>query len=246
MKYIKFLESINPSKVKNDKDSFFSVYNDERGICFLGRKYPFYLDLAEKKGLKIIEIPKDTKDDPISYIIYNKEKEKEAKELQNIALKYDGYLSYKATAEETYKIGILLEYDEELVKKHIKSKPRYKNDPFLKHLKTFENFNDNERSLENTPIDPKLKSQVTKYVEDQLGSQNFHEIFDIIGIDMPQTLEGDEFEEKMDLAREKAIDYFMRNPELMQIDGPTEFRTFYTGGGDDVVPRTNNIGGVIN
>jgi len=115
----------------------------------------------------------------------------------------------------------------------------------MKHIKTYENFNDNENSNQNTPIDPVLKSQVTKYVEEQLGSQNFHEIFDIVGIDMPQTLEGEEFEEKMDLAKEKAIDYFMRNPERMQIDGPTEFRTFYTGGNDTGIPTTNNIGGVV-
>jgi len=63
----------------------------------------------------------------------------------------------------------------------------------MKYIKTYENFNDNEQSIENTPIDPKLKLQVIKYVEDQLGSQNFHEIFDIIGVDMPQTLEGEEF-----------------------------------------------------
>jgi hypothetical protein len=115
----------------------------------------------------------------------------------------------------------------------------------MKYIKTYENFNDNEQSSENTPIDPVLKSQVTEYVEEQLGSQNFHEIFDIIGVDMPQTLEGEEFEQKMQLAKEKAIYYFMRNPERMQIDKPTEFRTFYTGGGDDVVPRTNNIGGFM-
>jgi len=116
----------------------------------------------------------------------------------------------------------------------------------MKYIKTYENFNDNDNinSSNTTPIDPILKSQVTKYVEEQLGSQNFHEIFDIVGIDMPQTLEGEEFEEKMDLAKEKAIDYFMRNPERMQIDTPTEFRTFNVGR-DNPIPSTNNIGGVV-
>ena len=114
----------------------------------------------------------------------------------------------------------------------------------MKYIKTYENFNDNEQSNEKTPIDPILKSQVTKYVEEQLGSQNFHEIFDIIGVDMPQTLEGEEFEEKMDLAKEKAIDFFMRNPERMQIDGSTEFRTFNLGK-DNPIPTTTNIGGII-
>ena len=114
----------------------------------------------------------------------------------------------------------------------------------MKYIKTYENFNDNEQSSENTPIDPVLKSQVTKYVDEQLGSQNFHEIFDIIGVDMPQTLEGEEFEEKMDLAKEKAIDYFMRNTERMQIDKPTEFRTFNVGK-DNPIPTTTNICGVV-
>jgi len=31
----------------------------------------------------------------------------------------------------------------------------------------------------------------------------------------------------------------------MQIYGPTEFRTFYTGGNDTGIPTTNNIGGVV-
>ena len=245
MKYIKeyrSFETVNPKEMTDDKSSFFSVLDGKRNICFIARKHPFYLELAEKYGIKVIEISKNDEEEPISYIFFNIKKEKEAKELETIALKYNGYLSYKATAEETYRTGILLEYDEDSIKQFIKSKTIYKKDRFLK---TFENFNDNEQPSNNTPIDPKLKSQVTEYVEQQLGSQNFHEIFDIIGVDLPQTLEGEEFEQKIQLAKEKAIDYFMRNPERMQIDGPTEFRTFYTGGVDDVVPRTNNIGGVM-
>ena len=244
MKYIKeykLFETVNPKEMTNDKSSFFSVLYGKRNICFIGRKHPFYLELAEKNGINVIEVPKNDEDEPISYIFYKKEKEKEAKELENIALKYNGYLSVNATAEETYRIGILLEYDEDSIKQFIKSKTLYNKDPFLK---TFENFNDNEQSSENTPIDPVLKSQVTKYVEEQLGSQNFHEIFDIIGVDMPQTLEGEEFEEKMDLAKEKAIDYFMRNTERMQIDKPTEFITFNVGK-HNPIPTTTNIGGVV-
>ena len=48
----------------------------------------------------------------------------------------------------------------------------------------------------------------------------------------------------MDLAKEKAIDFFMRNPERMQVDNPKEFRTFNIGN-NNPIPSTNNIGGVI-
>lgn len=234
-KFSKFLETVDPRKMTNDKDSFFSVYLGQRNICFLGRNYPFYLKLANEKNLGVIEIKKNDINNPYSLIIYNKNYEKNAKELEQIALKYNGYLSHDATAYDSYRIGILLEYDEDEVKKYLKKKY-----PKSEWLKFFESLDDNNQ----LNLDPKLKLQVTKYVEEQLGSQNFHEIFDIIGIDMPQTLEGDEFEEKMDLAKEKAIEFYMKNPERMRISEPKEFKTFNIGK-DSPIPSINNIGGVF-
>ena len=265
MKYIKtyeffkLFETIHPNEAYSDLNSLKTVLENKRKICLILKDKTF-LKIAVIYNLEVIEVRKEDGKIP-NCIIYTKDNEKNAKELEKIMLKYEGYCPWYATDEDSYRIGILLEYDEDEIKKYLIENRKLRkennienNDEFVKNymeenkkqrnIKKFENFNDNDQSVENTPIDPVLKSQVTKYVDEQLGSQNFHEIFDIIGVDMPQTLEGEEFEEKMDLAKEKAIDFFMRNPERMQIDKPTEFRTFNIGK-DNPIPTTTNIGGIM-
>jgi hypothetical protein len=55
-----------------------------------------------------------------AWIIYKDGYEKQAQRLVDIAKKYGGYLSYKATEEETREIGKLLEYDEASIEDFIR------------------------------------------------------------------------------------------------------------------------------
>ena len=60
------------------------------------------------KGLKTLSVPLNPND---CYIYYRTGHEKQAQELKDIADKYNGYLAYWATKEDTRRIGELLQYD---------------------------------------------------------------------------------------------------------------------------------------
>ena len=107
-------EAISASEAHSDADAIQTVIDGKRDIGFitligstLGRDN--FWDLIKKHNLKTIKVPSNDYD---AYIYYNERGESKAKELWDIAEKYGGYLSYKATAEETRRIGQLLNYKE--------------------------------------------------------------------------------------------------------------------------------------
>jgi DNA repair protein RadC len=59
-------------------------------------------------------------------------------------------------------------------------------------------------------IDEKVEKYIDYYMNDDMSV-----IFDTIGLDMPEELEGDEYEETMELAREQAERVFTLNPDMM-------------------------------
>lgn len=66
----------------------------------------------------------------------------------------------------------------------------------MRTIKTFGSFiNESENNIE-------------KYVDDLLENK-FEKLFDILGLDLPAELEGEEYEE----AKQKVIEYFEQNPE---------------------------------
>lgn len=42
---------------------------------------------------------------------------------------------------------------------------------------------------------------------------NLKNFFDILGLDLPSELQGEEYEERFEEAKQKAIEYFEQNPE---------------------------------
>jgi hypothetical protein len=56
----------------------------------------------------------------------------------------------------------------------------------------------------------KVSQYITHYMEEDMSV-----IFDKIGMDMPSSLEGDEYEEIMENAHIEAFDFFLKNPEQM-------------------------------
>jgi hypothetical protein len=72
-----------------------------------------------------------------------------------------------------------------------------------------------------------VEKYVSHYMNDDMSV-----IFDKIGMDMPVELEGDEYEQIMDEAREKAIEYFTKHPDQMTNKFGDPFK-FGNGGGID-------------
>ena len=73
----------------------------------------------------------------------------------------------------------------------------------MKHLRTFESYNINE----NTNIIVKVNNAL---------EDNPEKVFDIIGMDLPSSLDGVEYENKFDEARKKAVKFFNRNPDMLK------------------------------
>ena len=122
----------------------------------------------------------------------------------------------------------------------------------MKWIKKYESFvNDNNRDTAAIDFLPKnnpvIKLQATEYVDDKLKSNEFAEIFKVVGMDPPKELKGSEMDELFDEVREKAIDYFVENPEA--IGKPVKFSSMANSdkqklsNQNDRVPTTNNIGG---
>ena len=115
----------------------------------------------------------------------------------------------------------------------------------MKYVKTFEYFitDDNRGEDDKYPeLNPVLKKQVTEYVEDKLNSNQFHEIFHLLGLNPPKELTGEDFDKNFDDVKEKAIQYLLKNPE--QLGKEVKFKQMPVNSGDGVA-RTNNIGGAL-
>jgi hypothetical protein len=147
-----FKETIRASEAYDDYDALMSVVNGKRGVCFLVfyEKLNFkknnqrkFTELAKKMirwfNLEYVRIPSH----PLGgYIVFNPDFKNDAIKLWKIAEKYKGYLSYKATKEETREIGRILSYDENDIndfinKNYINENRRSNNPPFFANLTSF-------------------------------------------------------------------------------------------------------------
>lgn len=116
-------ETINPSEAYTEIESVKTICDGKRGLAFVAgvtnHEANIISDMIYDYNLDIIKVPSNPHE---AYIIFKPEYEDRAKKLLSIAEKYGGYLSFKATDEETYEIGKLLEYDEQSIKDFINEK----------------------------------------------------------------------------------------------------------------------------
>ena len=102
-------EEISALEANTAKKSIQTVINGDRNVGFIGTPSDRHLKLIKKNGLNILNVPRLNNKSPI--IFYRQESEQDAKELFNIASKYDGYLSINATEKEHRTIGKILGYN---------------------------------------------------------------------------------------------------------------------------------------
>lgn len=116
----------------------------------------------------------------------------------------------------------------------------------MKYLKKFESFVTDDNRGEDTQFpqhNAALRTEVTEYVDTILNSNEYHELVEILGMELPKNVSGEEIDEFFDKVREKAIKHFIENPEQVQEIG---FKIqSYQVPGNDGVPRTNKVGGVM-
>lgn len=113
----------------------------------------------------------------------------------------------------------------------------------MQYIKRFENFtNDENRGDEQTypEFNQANRLKAKEYVDIIFNKGSGAEVNDVckeIECDLPKE------DSELDEIKEKAIEYFIKNPERMKSFGNDQFKTFNVNAGDGVV-RTNNIGGV--
>ena len=118
-------EEISAEEAQDDVSSLQTIIDKKRNLGFFaleGINSPeTFWEIVDENNLKSLEVEKNPHD---AYIIYRSGFEKEANELKDIANKYNGYLSYKATDEDTRRIGQLLGYKAEDIETFINSKSK--------------------------------------------------------------------------------------------------------------------------
>jgi hypothetical protein len=112
-------EDIDPKEAYDNIDAIETIIDNKRNVAFLGKikdeEIKQVNNLISFNKLKKIPV-KGNKD---AIIVYKTGSEKEANRLNDIAGKYGGLLSYKATKDESIEIGRILGYDEKSIQKYI-------------------------------------------------------------------------------------------------------------------------------
>jgi hypothetical protein len=124
-------ESIDPNEAYNNESAMQTVLDGRRGIAFLVAYHDKSRQLvlrAKEMGFNVISMPQKggSFKGSVANVVYRNGYEEEAQRLFNIVRKNNGFLPIK-TPEETYEIGILLDYDPEKVKEFVlKNFPNFK------------------------------------------------------------------------------------------------------------------------
>jgi hypothetical protein len=117
------LEDIKPSEAYNDMDAIQTLVDGKRELAFIVEKNSPPSDwnkiqkIIADNGFKVMYVKYNPDN---AYVVYTPGGESKANELKNIAEKYGGYLSPKATREETKRIGELLGYDRQSIEDFLK------------------------------------------------------------------------------------------------------------------------------
>lgn len=113
-------EEIKASEAYSDYNSIKTIVDGKRDVAFVKKSTYIYL-LSKYHGLKVIKVPNSD-----NYIIYKKRAEDKANELLDIANKYGGFLHWRATDEDSRRIGQLLGYNQEDIEDYIKNSKKNK------------------------------------------------------------------------------------------------------------------------
>jgi hypothetical protein len=123
MKLISILkEVIKASEAYTDVESIQTILDDKRGVAFVAKRGTSSEDwktiqkMIADNNLKTIYVEGNPNE---AYVVYAQGYEKDANELKGIAEKYGGYLSSKASEEDSRRIGQLLGYDESDIENYI-------------------------------------------------------------------------------------------------------------------------------
>jgi hypothetical protein len=114
-------EEIKAEEAYRDQDAIQTVIDGKRELGFITLKSSTmpeetFWNIVEKNKLKTLKVPSNPYK---AYIYYIEGAESKASTLKDIAEKYDGFLAYNATEEDSIQIGRLLGYREEDIKAYI-------------------------------------------------------------------------------------------------------------------------------
>ena len=117
----------------------------------------------------------------------------------------------------------------------------------MKYIKHYENFiNDQNRGQDPTfdhSLNPALKEEVKKYVNTILHSNQFKIIFDALDIEVPKDISAEELDSMFDEVEEKAVAFFLKNPERMTTNlGSEEVKKLdiTLGDNDNRIPKVTH------
>lgn len=118
-------EDISASEAYDDVSSMQSIADGKRNVGFLalyGQSEAQELkSIIQDNNLKVLKVNRPSSPNEEVNIVYRPGSEAQAKELRALAEKYDGYLAWYATEEDTRKIGQLLGYRKSDVEDYIKN-----------------------------------------------------------------------------------------------------------------------------
>jgi hypothetical protein len=114
------------------------------------------------------------------------------------------------------------------------------------HLKRFESFvNDVNRANMvswDTPSYNPIDNQKAKEFVESLVKPNPKLLFQMAGLEMPKEISGQELDELVDQAKEKAIEFLKKNPEMIWKEEYV-MKHFKVNAGDGVSRVQPNLGG---
>jgi hypothetical protein len=115
----------------------------------------------------------------------------------------------------------------------------------MKFLKQYENFitdlNRDSSALDYVPKHNPVINQKAQEFVDSLMHNNYELLFKVAGIEMPKDLDSTQMDPLFDEVREKAIEYFIQNPEAIGKEDLV-MKQFKVNAGDGI-PRVSNVGG---
>lgn len=120
----KLREGISASEAYRDEHAIQTVIDGKRDLGFISLigstvSEEQFWNIIKQSGLKTIKVPSNKFN---AFIYFRNGAENKAKELLDIAEKYEGFLAHNATPEDTRRIGQLLNYNESDIEDFIKTK----------------------------------------------------------------------------------------------------------------------------
>lgn len=117
-----FKKIIRASEAYSDLESIKTLVNGKRNVSFITiasssvEDIKKILNLINQNDLQPLYVEGNPYD---AYVVYRKGAEREALELKSIAEKYGGYLSSKASEDDSRRIGQLLSYHPDDIEDYI-------------------------------------------------------------------------------------------------------------------------------